>query len=139
MVRKDDFGAFCNHSKLDSNVEEGLMQKGGFGSSKVNVSPFYKELDNAFRRIDRPVRSEMEVAPVVHSVHSRGMKVRRREWSLNNTVVNMLFQQMDFPYRTKCWQYTALHSQTRMHFKCMLYRSVEMGCMHIHFLLQFVY
>lgn len=54
MVKKDDFDAFCNPPKLDDNIEEGLVagQKGNFGKSKVSLSPFHKELDNDFRRID---------------------------------------------------------------------------------------
>lgn len=39
---------------MDDNIEEGLAvgQKGNFGKSKVSLSPFHKELDNDFRRID---------------------------------------------------------------------------------------
>lgn len=59
MVKKDDFDAFCNPPKLDDNIEEGLVagQKGNFGKSKVSLSPFHKELDNDFRRIDNSARA----------------------------------------------------------------------------------
>lgn len=59
MVKKDDFDAFCNPPKLDDNIEEGLVvgQKGTFGKSRVTLSPFHKELDNDFRRIDNSARA----------------------------------------------------------------------------------
>lgn len=39
---------FCN-PKLDDNI---MLQKGTFNKSGLNVSPFHREQDNVFRRMD---------------------------------------------------------------------------------------
>ena len=63
MVDKEDFNAFCSPPRLDENIEEGLSATTGnfkknFGNrnSRINLSPFQKEMDADFKKIDVSAR-----------------------------------------------------------------------------------